>query len=104
MLAIKARRVEGKDAVIGDLAETLMLTHHSCVGLVNRLELRGLVHRSRDAVDGRRVHVELTPIGEDAVESLAKAHQAQLQHLGPELIASLAKVVDVVQHGEPFGE
>jgi DNA-binding MarR family transcriptional regulator len=100
LLAIKARQITGDDRAICDLADILLLTHQSCVGLVDRAERRGLVHRSRSAVDARRVEVELTPEGEAAVEHLAAVHQAQLQLLGPSLIAALGAIVESVQVAE----
>ena len=96
MLAIKARQAGGEEAAICDLADTMLLTHHSCVGLVNRLERRGFVTRARSRLDARRVPVELTDAGEAAVERLAAVHQAQLQLLGPGLITALGTIVDSV--------
>ena len=78
----------------------MMLTHQSCVGLVDRVERRGLARRRRSDFDGRRVQVELTDAGEASVEKLAAVHQAQLQLLGPQLIASLASIVESVQVAE----
>jgi DNA-binding MarR family transcriptional regulator len=97
LLAVRARQQAGEETAITDLAEVLLLTHHSTVGLVDRLERRGLVRRERHAVDQRRVQVTLTPEGEDIVTRLAAVHQAQLQLLGPELIASLNAIVASVQ-------
>jgi DNA-binding MarR family transcriptional regulator len=100
LLAIKARQIAGEESAICNLAETLLLTHQSCVGLVDRAERRGLVRRVRSVTDARRVEVELTPEGETAVEYLAAVHQAQLHLLGPDLIAALGAIVESVQVAE----
>ena len=48
---------------VGELAEHLILRHHSVVGLIDRLEQHGLVERVRDDADRRQVRVILTPDG-----------------------------------------
>ena len=78
--------VRGHDGVapptVGDLAEHLMLRHHSAVGLVDRAEAAGLVLRRRDADDRRVVHVALTRKGERILESLSVEHLAEIRRLG----------------------
>lgn len=96
MLAVKARHVVGEEASIRDLAETMLLTHHSCVGLIDRLERRGLVQRSRSTTDARVVPIELTTAGEATVARLATVGQSQLQLLGPDLIAALTSLIQSV--------
>jgi DNA-binding MarR family transcriptional regulator len=68
-----------------DLAETLLLRHHSVVGLVDRAELAGLVRRARDPEHQSRVHVCLTREGAERLESLSALHLAWLAEFGPEL-------------------
>src|SRR5512135_1629515 len=46
---------------VGALAERLQLRHHSTVGLVDRLERRGLVRRVRGARDRRQILLCTTP-------------------------------------------
>src|SRR3979490_2736094 len=58
---------EGSDATITVLAELLTLNHNSKVGLLDRLETRGYVRRSRSRDDRRCVLVELLPRGEKLV-------------------------------------
>src|SRR5207245_2469761 len=55
---------EGKQATILTLAERLQLRHHSVVGLIDRLEKRGLVRRVRGKEDRRKVLISLTARGE----------------------------------------
>src|SRR5256885_13163060 len=45
---------------IGDMAEFLVLKHHSVVELVDRAEAAGLIKRSPDPDDGRVVRLALT--------------------------------------------
>src|SRR5271156_4538616 len=63
LLAIKglpAHRV----ATIGVLAERLLIQHHSAVELVNRLEAKGLLRRTRSAADRREVVLTVSRRGE----------------------------------------
>jgi DNA-binding MarR family transcriptional regulator len=62
---------------IGDLAEALQIKHHSAVELVNRVVHRGFAQREGSTVDNRRVHVRLTPAGENALRSLTAAHRQE---------------------------
>lgn len=73
------------DPTISDLAEYLLLRHHSVVELVDRAANAGLVKRSRDAEDGRLTRVALTPDGEDRLSRLGPAHLDELRNLAPVL-------------------
>jgi DNA-binding MarR family transcriptional regulator len=64
---------------IGDVAEHLLLRHHSVVGLVDRTETAGYVERSRDPDDHRMIHLRLTPRGERLIEGLSQAHLEELR-------------------------
>lgn len=66
---------------IGELADYLLLRHHSAVELVNRAEAAGLVRRSPDARDARVVRVDLTRKGDSLVTELTEAHLAKLHNL-----------------------
>jgi DNA-binding MarR family transcriptional regulator len=48
---------------MGRLAETLGCDASNVTGLVDRLEARGLVRRTTDASDARRIHLALTEAG-----------------------------------------
>jgi DNA-binding MarR family transcriptional regulator len=79
------------DPTIGDVAEHLMLRHHSAVELVDRAERAGLVRRRPDPDDRRVVHLELTADGSAHLAALAAAHLAELRRLqGGLRIPSLA--------------
>lgn len=70
---------------IGELAEQLLIRHHSAVGLVQRLLARGLIQRSPDARDRRRVRLVLRPRGEALLAKLSAAHRDELRRIGPQI-------------------
>jgi DNA-binding MarR family transcriptional regulator len=67
---------------IGQLAEHLLLRHHSTVQLIDRAEAAGLIRRCRDAVDHRVVRVSLTCAGEAILASLSAPHREELRRIG----------------------
>lgn len=72
---------------IRDVADHLLLRHHSVVELVDRAVIAGLVERVHDAEDQRVVRLHLTATGEQRVEALAGAHLEELSRLRPQLDA-----------------
>src|SRR5690242_1867661 len=60
MLALKALP-KGVRPRIGELAERLLIRHHSAVELVNRLATGGYVRRGKGDADRREVFLSLTP-------------------------------------------
>jgi DNA-binding MarR family transcriptional regulator len=66
---------------VGELADYLLLRHHSAVELVDRAATAGLVRRASDPSDGRVVRVELTPLGEQRLAELTPAHLDELHRL-----------------------
>lgn len=75
---------------ISDLAEYLVIRHHSAIGLINRAEAGGLVRRGADAVDRRVVRLTITPAGKQRLDALAAAHIEELRRLAPWLEALVA--------------
>ena len=93
LLAIKglpAHRV----ATIGVLAERLLIQHHSAVELVNRLEAKGLLRRTRSAADRREVVLTLPRRGEALLKRLTRPHHAELQSARPKLLEALKAAID----------
>ncbi len=84
LVAIKGHS-GGQDPTISELAEYLLLRHHSVVELVDRAAIAGVVARSRDAEDGRLTRVTLTPDGEARLSLLGPAHLDELRNLAPVL-------------------
>jgi DNA-binding MarR family transcriptional regulator len=70
---------------IGELADYLLLRHHSAVELVDRAESAGLVHRVGDAADARVVRVELARKGDRLITELTGAHLDELHKLAAAL-------------------
>jgi DNA-binding MarR family transcriptional regulator len=67
---------------IGEIADHLVLRHHSAVGLIDRAVSDGLVKRKRDRSRGV-VRVTLTPAGIAKLDALAETHLQELAHLAP---------------------
>jgi DNA-binding MarR family transcriptional regulator len=68
---------------IGELADYLVLRHHSAVGLVDRAVEDGLVMRNPDPESRSVVRVTLTPVGTAKLDALAEAHMQEITHLAP---------------------
>lgn len=81
-------------ASVSDLADWLQVRHHSAVGLVDRMQARGLVERRPDPLNRRRVLVALTRDGRSALRGLAVLHRDKLVRLAPDLVERLQLLVD----------
>jgi DNA-binding MarR family transcriptional regulator len=88
LLALKGLPA-GTPPTIGALAERLLIRHHSAVGLVDRLDDKGLVARGTDAADRRRVRVRITRRGEAVLRQLTAVHEEELSSAGPLLLRTL---------------
>jgi DNA-binding MarR family transcriptional regulator len=86
-LAVRAHE-DPAGPTLTELADTLLLRHHSVVGLVDRAQDAGLVERVRDTEQATRVHVRLTEPGAELLDALSALH---LQWLA-EHAADLASV------------
>ena len=84
LLAIKGYG-RGQPISVGDLAERLRIRPHSAVELADRLCERGLVARTQDPEDQRRVLLSLTPEAEASLASLSAAHLDELSRIRPML-------------------
>jgi len=92
LLAIQALD-GGEGPTIGELADHLVIRHHSAVGLVDRLTARGLAERFRGDGDRRQVRVRLTPEGALKLHRLSALHQEELGNTGPHLVEALQLVI-----------
>jgi DNA-binding MarR family transcriptional regulator len=99
LLAIRGHR-DPRGPTIGEVADYLLLRHHSVVGLVDRAEAIGLITRSRDSIDRRVVRLALTPEGAQRLEELSKLHVEQLKRLSTNF-SDISKGLEPVQrvHG-----
>ena len=99
LLAIKGFSARGLMS-IGDLAERLAIHHNSAVELTGRLARAGLIGRSHDAADRRRILLELTDEAEARLASLSATHLEELGRLRP-VLTRLLRALD--QDGEGGG-
>jgi DNA-binding MarR family transcriptional regulator len=72
---------------VGEIAEYLVLRHHSAVGLIDRAVADGLVKRDPDPGSRSVVRVTLTPAGLEKLDALSEAHLEELAHLAPTMRA-----------------
>ncbi len=84
LLAIKGYG-RGQPITIGELAERLRIRHNTAVELSGRLGERGLVERTQDDGDQRRVLLQLTGFAEDHLAELSSAHLDELARIKPML-------------------
>jgi DNA-binding MarR family transcriptional regulator len=85
---------DGNEATIRVLAERLALKHHSAVELIDRLEARGYVRRTRGREDRRRVLVSLLPRGERILEDVARQRINELRSCGHELVIAIGNLLE----------
>lgn len=74
---------------IGDLAQYLLIRHHTAVELVDRMAKLKIINRSVDVADGRRVLLQLTREGQRRLKQLSKIHLGELRSVGPALTKML---------------
>src|SRR5271166_3427456 len=71
LLAIRGHS-DHRGPTVGEVADYLLLRHHSAVGLVDRAVTAGLVKRVRDPQDHRVVRLQLTPKGGKRLAALSE--------------------------------
>lgn len=74
-------------------ADRLGLKHNTVVELVDRCEIEGLLQRSADPADGRRVCLRVTSRGQKVLDKLSQVHLRELYSLAPHLIEALQQVL-----------
>jgi DNA-binding MarR family transcriptional regulator len=94
LVLLQVRGLQGRQAAtIGTLAERLQVRHHAAVQLVNRLAARDMLERRRAEHDRREVVVHVRPAGARVLKRLARYSLHELTTEGPELVASLQRLV-----------
>ena len=81
LLAIRGHP-DRRGPTVGEVADYLLLRHHSAVGLVDRAVASKLIRRVRDPQDHRIVRLQLTAAGSKRLEALSEAHLDELGRLG----------------------
>lgn len=101
LLAIRGHDDE-RGPTVGEVADYLVLQHHSTVGLIDRAEEAGLVVRVRNKDDHRVVRLRLTAKGAKRLEGLSALHLEELERLAPRM-TSMWDGLEPVQrtHGFP---
>src|SRR5580698_8181271 len=84
---------EGAAPTIANVAARMLLKHNSAVELVDRSVEQGLLRRSGDDADHRRILLRVTPRGERILASLSQFHTRELEQSGPELVRALDRIV-----------
>ena len=89
LLAVRGHPGE-RGPTVSDVADYLLLRHHSAGELIDRAEAAGLVHRHADPDDARLARVGLTPSGAARLDRLSPAHVDELRNLVPMLAQVVA--------------
>jgi DNA-binding MarR family transcriptional regulator len=82
LLAIRGHG-DPQGPTVGDVADYLVLRHHSAVGLVDRAESAGLVKRVKDRDNSSAVRLRLTDEGARRLDALSEQHLREIAHLAP---------------------
>jgi len=91
LLAVRGLGSE-KGITVGELASHLLLKHHTAVGLADRLVQAGLLLRTPDQTDRRRVLLSLTAKANQALKALSATHLAEIRRHAPQLVELLRKL------------
>ena len=84
LLAVRGHK-DPRGPTIGDVANYLLVRHHSAVELAQRAETLGLLTRRADPADRRLVRLALTHKGRATLKDLASRHREELARLAGEL-------------------
>jgi DNA-binding MarR family transcriptional regulator len=68
-------------ATVGEIADEFHLRHHSAVELTKRCAAAGIVRRSADPDDRRRVRIEATALGRRTLARLTRRNRRELPGL-----------------------
>jgi DNA-binding MarR family transcriptional regulator len=86
----------------GEIAARMITRDPDITRLLDRLERRGLVSRSRQSTDRRTVITQITPAGVRVLAGLdrpiRKAHISQLGHLGRKRLQILTELLRACRH------
>ena len=92
LLAVAGASPEASPS-IGWAAELLGLKHNSVVELVDRCEKEGLLQRTADPLDRRRVCLKVSSRGQEILDHLSQVHLRELDSQAPHLIRTLQNVL-----------
>jgi DNA-binding MarR family transcriptional regulator len=81
LLLVVRGSVDPHGATIGEVADALLLRHHTATELVDRAEASGLLRRERDRDDHRVVRLHITRSGAAKLTRLSRQHLDELARL-----------------------
>jgi uncharacterized protein YeaO (DUF488 family)/DNA-binding MarR family transcriptional regulator len=96
LLAVRGHG-DPRGPTVGEIADYLLLRHHSTVELIDRADAAGLVVRSRDPDDQRVVRLHLTDVGAERLETLSALNLEELERLALRLPAASKGLAPVPQ-------
>ena len=99
LLAIKGHS-DPAGPTVGEIAEYLVLRHHSASELIDRAASAGLVRRRPDPHKASVVRVMATKTGSAKLDALAATHLRELAHLGP-TVRTLWRELEQAGDGTP---
>jgi DNA-binding MarR family transcriptional regulator len=88
----------------GEIASRMITRDPDVTRLLDRMEKRGLISRSRESRDRRLVLARITPEGLKLVnrldEPVQKIHRKQLGHMGKDRLQALADLLAAARSGK----
>src|SRR3984893_3187121 len=88
----------------GEIASRMITRDPDITRLLDRMEKRGLISRSRESRDRRLVLARITPEGLKLVnrldEPVQKIHRKQLGHMGKDRLQALAELLAAARSGQ----
>jgi|SRR5579872_1051657 len=95
LLAVRGMQEKQKPTVAA-IAERLQIRHNSAVELAERCLAEGLLQKTNDEEDRRKVVLHITAEGERILSQLSRAHLEELRWRGPELIKALQNTLEII--------
>lgn len=92
---------EGEEPTVRSLSERLMIKHHSTVELIDRMEKRGYVRRTRGIEDRREVRVSLLPKGQKQLDAVVRQRMVELRSTGKDLVRAIEAILQASKNGVP---
>ncbi|MEO6793783.1 MAG: MarR family transcriptional regulator [Mycobacterium sp.] len=88
LLAVRGH-ADSRGPTVGNIAEYLLLRHHSAGELIQRAEAAGLVTRIRDDEDQRVIRLRLTDTAAQCLQALTELHLQELERFTAESLLGL---------------
>ncbi len=107
-LVLLKELMDGEARTVGELARAVSLSQPTVTGILDRLERKGLTHRSRSTGDRRKVLVSSTPAARRALEEAPPLLQEHFEERFAELadweqtliLSSLQRIVALMEADE----